>query len=495
MNYPAAAPDPWIGHTVAGRYHVERKLGSGGMGTVYRATQAGLGRPVAVKLLKPEVAFDQATVTRFQREAKAMSRLEHPNTVKVFDFGRTEDGTLFFAMELLQGEVVTGLLERQRVVSPLRVIEIGTQALSSLHEAHTTGLVHRDLPPDNIYLARVEGHPDPVVKVLDFGIAKIFDGENQFDQLETQAGTVFGTPRYMSPEQAQGKSLDPRTDIYTVGVLLYQLLTGSPPFVDDDAIVVMAKHIKEKPKPILEVTEGRPIPERLASAVMRALAKKPEERWQTAEEFAQALAACREEATLVERTGALPAAAGSARRGLTLAAAVLLLGVVGGIAFALTRPREVEAPPAVASAPDPAEALPADAIIDTDPPGAEVWSGDELLGHTPLRYPLGGGEDLEVELRAEGYESTNALLVAGADSGTVELSPSTGVSDDSLPARQLPGQARARGGSERGGDRSRAVASAMSRSSETSATEAPVTPAPTPMMAAPARMGPYVRFD
>src|SRR5215813_4081954 len=244
-EHAEAEADPLRGVTIAGRFKISERIG-----TVYRAEQAGLGRPVALKILKKELVFDSDTVTRFHREAKAMSLLTHPNTVRVFDFGETQDGNLYLAMELLEGELLTHRTDREGVIDVKLAVEFVREILHSLAEAHQKAIIHRDLKPDNIYLARVEGRADPVVKVLDFGIAKIIEGDRKVDQLETQAGTVFGTPRYMSPEQAQGKKLDARSDLYSVGVLLYQLLVGHAPFVDDDAVVVMAKHIKETPLPV-----------------------------------------------------------------------------------------------------------------------------------------------------------------------------------------------------------------------------------------------------
>ncbi|MBZ0120226.1 MAG: serine/threonine protein kinase, partial [Sandaracinaceae bacterium] len=291
-EYVKSKNDPLLGRTMAGRFKILARIGTGGMGTVYRAEQVGLGRPVALKVLKKELVHDRDTVARFHREAKAMSLLVHPNTVRVFDFGEDEDGWLFLAMELLEGELLTSWIEREGTPPIPDAIRVTQEILRSLAEAHSKGIIHRDLKPDNIYLARVDGHALPVVKVLDFGIAKAFREDYKIDQLETQAGTVFGTPRYMSPEQAQGKTLDHRSDLYSVGVLLYQLLTGNPPFQDDDAVVVMAKHIREKPKPVGEVVPDRPIPRSLEKLVVRAMEKDPTKRVGSADELDGALAAC-----------------------------------------------------------------------------------------------------------------------------------------------------------------------------------------------------------
>jgi serine/threonine-protein kinase len=285
--------DPMLGKTLAGRFLVRARLGSGSMGTVYRATQAPIGREVALKILRTDRAVDDSSRARFLREARANSALTSPNTVTVFDFGQSEDGEFYLAMELLEGESVG---ERIRTLGRLGVgeaIDTARQALASLAEAHDKGIIHRDLKPDNLFYARVPGF-DPqtqtsrhgeVVKVLDFGVAKMLRDETDvaMNAVETQAGTVFGTPRYMSPEQAQGKPLDARTDLYSLGVILYHMLTGHPPFRDDDAIVVMARHIKSQAVPLREAAPEADIPARVEAFVMRALSKEPDLRPPSAE--------------------------------------------------------------------------------------------------------------------------------------------------------------------------------------------------------------------
>ena len=415
-----------IGRTVADRFIVQARIGSGGMGTVYKAVQTGLNRPVALKLLKEEVSWDPDTITRFHREAKAMSLLVHPNTVRVFDFGQTREGILYLAMELLEGELLTQKLEREGALAPDEAIGVGGQILASLHEAHAKGIIHRDLKPDNIYLADVEGHSEPVVKVLDFGIAKVFEGENQFDQLETQAGTVFGTPRYMSPEQAQGKSMDARSDLYSVGVLVYQLLTGVAPFRDEDAVVVMAKHIRDKPVPPAKAAPTRRIPLSLSRTVMRALEKSPEKRYQDADAFHTALEACLPEAAGASgraQTGIFWRAQSAAGgRGLWIAAGVLLVLMLAGVlAFAFGGEDE---PEPVAEAPTPSARVDAmeleveaeepprigTAELDSDPTGARVYHQGRFLGETPLRHDMPEAESMTVEVRRAGYETVEAVL-------------------------------------------------------------------------------------
>lgn len=293
-----------VGRTLEGRYTITARLGSGSMGTVYRAKQHAMGREVAIKILRGDRAVDETAKARFMREARANSLLASPNTVTVFDFGQSESGEFYLAMELLEGESLGQRLARLGRLPFHLAVDTARQALRSLSEAHAKGIIHRDLKPDNLFFARVltsakptspaDGHEE-IVKVLDFGIAKMLRPDDQpMGVVETQAGTVFGTPRYMSPEQAQGKPLDPRTDLYSLGVILYQMLTGRPPFTDNDAVVVMARHIKSVPKRPSEVCPEANIPRELEDVVMRALSKDPNDRQASADLFAGELLAALE---------------------------------------------------------------------------------------------------------------------------------------------------------------------------------------------------------
>jgi serine/threonine-protein kinase len=279
------------------------------MGTVYRARQHAMGREVAIKILRGDRAVDESAKARFMREARANSLLASPNTVTVFDFGQSEAGEFYLAMEILEGESLGARLQRVGRLSAPVAVDAARQALRSLGEAHAKGIIHRDLKPDNLFFARVltgatqsgphvaagEQHEE-IVKVLDFGIAKMLNAEDPhpMDVVETQAGTVFGTPRYMSPEQAQGKPLDPRSDLYSLGVILYQMLTGRPPFTDNDAVVVMARHIKSNPKRPNEANPEANVPKELEDVVMRTLAKDANDRPGTAEILAGELLAALE---------------------------------------------------------------------------------------------------------------------------------------------------------------------------------------------------------
>ncbi|AKT41041.1 serine/threonine-protein kinase [Chondromyces crocatus] len=298
-----AEGDPFLGATIAERFVILGRLGAGSMGTVYRARQEAMGRDVAIKILRSDRAFDAQAKARFTREARAMSLLSSPHTVTVFDFGEIIDdspdadlglgagGSLFLAMELLEGESLGQRLKRDRRLSVVEAARFARHALLSLAEAHEKGIIHRDLKPDNLFLTRLpSGDRQELCKVLDFGIAKVMsDGEQPVDALETQAGTVFGTPRYMSPEQAQGKPLDARSDLYSLGLLFYQMLVGRPPFIDDDAVVVMARHIKSTPLPPIEAAPDAGISRPLSDLLLRVLAKSPEDRPASAKEFIEAI--------------------------------------------------------------------------------------------------------------------------------------------------------------------------------------------------------------
>ncbi|MBS2015269.1 MAG: serine/threonine protein kinase [Deltaproteobacteria bacterium] len=283
----AAPPDPMIGRVLAGKFKILKLLGEGGMGAVYVGEQA-LGtkiRKVAIKTLHPHLSRDEKIRTRFQREVGTLASLEHPNTVQVFDFGQTpEDGVLFIVMEFVQGRSIGDILDKEGPIAAARVEKILGQICGSLAEAHGQGIIHRDLKPDNIILTERAGQKD-FVKVLDFGIAKRSSDEDQNEAKLTQQGMVLGTPPYMSPEQFTGQPLDARSDIYSLAVMAYEMLTGNLPFDAATPYEWATLHMTAAPKAIEAAPNGASLPESMRSAIMRALAKNKEQRFDTITEF------------------------------------------------------------------------------------------------------------------------------------------------------------------------------------------------------------------
>lgn len=265
-----------IGLVFDGRYKIVELIGKGGMGAVYKAMHIAMSQTVALKVLNPEALGDDTAVQRFYHEAKASSRLKHPNTIKVFDFGRSEEGHLYLAMEYLAGETLGALLRDEKVLPVGRTIDIVKQVLKSLGEAHSQGLVHRDLKPDNIFLTDVFGESD-FVKVLDFGISKFVDSSPDHETL-TQAGLIPGTPLYVSPEQALGRSVDGTSDIYALGVIMYQMVTGRPPFRADSAVALVMKQIHDQPPDPTTFNPNLVIPEQLKDLIFRMLEKDAKKR-------------------------------------------------------------------------------------------------------------------------------------------------------------------------------------------------------------------------
>jgi serine/threonine protein kinase len=285
-----ASEDPWIGRVVNGKFRIEALVGQGGMGRVYRARHLTLDRPVVLKMLHRTFSSDPQISQRFQREARAASRLSHPNSIAVLDFGEAEDGTLFMAMEYLAGKDLARLVAEEFPLGEARVVRIGAQILSALSEAHAQGVVHRDLKPENVMVEPRRGEPDSV-KVLDFGIAKITAPGANEPKL-TQAGLVCGTPEYMSPEQARGADIDLRSDLYSMGVILYQMTTGELPFASDTPVGFLTKHLSEVPVPARQKNPQVEVSAALDAVIAKALEKDPAKRFQSADEMRAALLAC-----------------------------------------------------------------------------------------------------------------------------------------------------------------------------------------------------------
>jgi eukaryotic-like serine/threonine-protein kinase len=281
-----------IGEVVGGRYRIVGLIGEGGMGVVYKAEQK-LGsaiRPVAVKTLHAELSRDPAVTARFHREVGTVAQLEHPNTVKVYDFGSTADGTLYIAMEFLDGHALAKIIASEGPLPLERVSKIVHQIAGSLEEAHRGGIIHRDLKPENVLLVGRAGERD-VVKLVDFGIAaRTESADRAKEQKLTQQGTVLGTPPYMSPEQFTGKALDVRSDIYSLGVMVYEMLTGELPFEANTAWEWATAHMTAQPRDFTATRAGDAVPKAVRDVVLKAMAKDPAQRQASATEFDRQLA-------------------------------------------------------------------------------------------------------------------------------------------------------------------------------------------------------------
>ena len=280
----SASPAPLVG----GRYRLLEKLAEGGMGTVYRAEQVHMGKVCALKLLSHDAAVDSVTRRRFLQEARVVSGLHSPHTVQVFDCGETPDGGFYLAMEYLEGQDLYQVLQAQGPLSEAQVVAVGMQVLRSLEEAHARGVIHRDIKPANImWVTRPEAPPS--AKVLDFGIAKLAESESR--KRLTAVSEFVGTPTYMAPEQARGETLDARTDLYSLGASLFELVTGVPPFDAPTALGVLTKHLHEPPPTFEQAAPGRALSRSLEAALHRALAKAPADRFSSAAVMREALSA------------------------------------------------------------------------------------------------------------------------------------------------------------------------------------------------------------
>jgi serine/threonine-protein kinase len=302
--------DPLIGQLVASRYRVLAQLGEGGMGNVYRAVQESIEKKVALKVLKAEYSSSPDMVVRFHREAVSACRIKHPNVVDVFDLGQLADGRFYIAMDLLEGRDLGQVITSGGPLLPARAVHIALQICRALNAAHQSGIVHRDLKPENIFLHRTSDG-DEIVKIVDFGIAHLLaksagqstppprvpsvpddepangaDGDRKL----TRVGTVFGTPEYMAPEQAEGVHIDHRADIYAAGIIFYKMLTGRVPFTGTSFLEIISKHVGEDPPRMSKVNPELAIPKELEQVVLKALAKRPEDRFENMARFAQAIA-------------------------------------------------------------------------------------------------------------------------------------------------------------------------------------------------------------
>jgi eukaryotic-like serine/threonine-protein kinase len=274
-----------VGAIIADRYHVLRKLGEGGMGTVYLAEHVKMGRKSAVKVMNPGMVHDADAISRFNREASNASKINHPNVCAVYDFGETSDGMIYLAMEFIEGPSLTKVIDEHGALPPLRAAEIARQVAEALGVAHDMGIVHRDLKPDNIMLTKNRDGSD-CAKVVDFGIAKAANNEAQ---KVTKTGLVVGTPEYMSPEQLSGDKLDGRSDIYALGLVTFNMLTGKLPFPAETLQESMIMRLTDRPKQLAEMKDDVAWPPQLQSVIDRALERATDARYQTASEFGREL--------------------------------------------------------------------------------------------------------------------------------------------------------------------------------------------------------------
>ena len=281
-----SATDPFAGRTLDEKYLVEEQLGVGGMGAVYRARHLSMDRPVAIKFLQQRLVEDEAARVRFHTEARAAVKLCHPNAVSVTDFGETSEGVVYIVMELLEGRTLREILSREAPIETARAISIMLQASDAVAAAHDAGIIHRDLKPANILVTQSADQP-AVVKVLDFGIATFSADDDEDATALAQTNSVIGTPRYMSPEQHNGNEVTAAADVYSLGVILYEMLSGMVPFSGSTPAEIAQKHANDPPHSPREIVAA--IPEDVEHVVLHALEKQPADRPANAGEFRREL--------------------------------------------------------------------------------------------------------------------------------------------------------------------------------------------------------------
>lgn len=448
--------DPLLGTTLDGRFKVVEPIGAGGMGRVYRGMQLPMNRPVAIKVLDRNYGAgrDESFRQRFLFEAELTAKLRHPNTVTVIDFGCTKFGVFYIAMEYLEGDTLSDVLIAEGALPWRRALNIGQQVARSLREAHALGVVHRDLKPGNIFLLD-HGDDQDQVKVLDFGLVKSFVTPQEVEgRAVTEQGMLMGSPPYMAPEQGDKNLADPRSDIYSLGIVLYESLTGAPPFTGRGAMDVILKHVHEPLPPLKVPPPLGPVPPEMEALIRKCLEKSPMDRWQSMDEVLRAMQELASPTFATPRFGTPDTTGASAPPKSSTAPAtrapkparanyytpallfLLAVGVGSGVTY-LLRPASPAAPPAEEAG----ELQQVSFRIDSVPDGAEVTVAGETVGTTPLELELPGEADgkttADITLSLEGY--VPVTVTAGGSGPTIEVIQTLQALPEA-PARQPPPQ-------------------------------------------------------
>jgi serine/threonine protein kinase len=449
MTSQTADDDAQLGAVFGGQYRIQERMGSGGMGAVYRGTQLSVDRPVAIKVIAPEIEQTAQHVQRFRREAEALAKLQHPNTVHLLDFGVTDEGRLYMVMELLSGMDLEAQMAQYGSVELAPALRIVRQIARSLSEAHALGVIHRDLKPSNVFLCHVEGG-DSFVKVMDFGVAGFLREEDGRSAL-TMKGTVLGTAAYMSPEQAQGYAVDARADLYSLGVLLFEMIAGRTPFQANSAVSLLIAHVSEEPPRLADISPDIPEREAVQMLLDDLLAKDPAKRLASSTDLIEridALLAELGEMPMVPAghslTPSRPLRAAKRRKRSGSAWPYLGMTMVLALAaaFVWQRPTEVASiramvGPQLESLQDRSVAMWASAkqvvgglgrpatsrvTIATVPSGATVKLGGAELGSTP--YELAVKDKMQIVLDLAGHETkTVEVDPAGEPNLVIKLTP------------------------------------------------------------------------
>ena len=393
--------DALVGTVLLDQFRIEEPIGSGGMGTVYRATQTSVGRELAIKVLRPELVENDSAVKRFQREARLATALDHPNLVRVLLSGQLPDGRIYIVMELLKGRSLADALETEGVLPLDRAITIVLKLCAGIDAVHAEGIVHRDIKPENVFLVR-RGNDQDFVKVVDFGIARMLDGSVT---TTTQSGRVFGTASYISPEGAAGDPTDLRSDVYSIAVLAYQLLCGELPFEGPNPGSVLMQHVHKAADDLTKRGCGERVPRGVGEVIMRSLAKNPDARHQTVAEFVEALAEAATAAGVLQEGRAL--LLGTMWSQELTSPGTSLAGLMD------EEPRRSQIPTPIPMSPMMVDSAPRPLSPSSAPPAlSSVAPGDErVMSEAP--DPFRGTQALELQQAKQGGNSRLKWIAGG----------------------------------------------------------------------------------